>query len=57
MKLRLITDEARHVSILPSGALQLVQPDEVFTVPDRHADSYDQPGVYEPVTAPTTKEV
>lgn len=53
MKFRLVADEARLVSILPTGDLRKVEPDEVFTVPDEHADSYEiQPHYYEPLNAP-----
>lgn len=47
-KFRLLGDEPRHVSMLPSGTLRRLEPDEVFTVPDEHADSYEcQPALYE----------
>jgi hypothetical protein len=45
---RLLGDEPRHVSMLPSGTLRRLEPDEVFTVPDGHADSYEcQPDLYD----------
>jgi hypothetical protein len=58
-KFRLIADEARQVSILPSGSLRKIEPDEVFDVPDRHAESYEcQPHLYESVSSPKlTKDV
>ncbi len=46
-RFRLIADEAREVSILPDGALRLIEPDELFDVPDEHAPSYEcQPTLY-----------
>lgn len=46
-RFRLVADEPRQVSILPAGELRLVAPDELFTVPDEHADSYTcQPHYY-----------
>jgi hypothetical protein len=48
-RFRMIADEAREVSMLPSGS-RLLQPDEVFDVPDVHAESYScQPGLYEEI--------
>ena len=46
-------DEPRQVSILPAGATRKVDLDEVFTVPDDHAESYDcQPHYFEWVDKP-----
>lgn len=48
VKVRYVGDEARHVSILPGGELRLVQPDGVFEVPEKVAESYSgQPDLYE----------
>ena len=45
---RYIGDDNREVSMLPSGVLRPVEPDEVFTVPDEHAESYEiQPHYFE----------
>jgi hypothetical protein len=45
---RYVGDEPRQVSMLPSGELRLVEPDQVFTVPDAVWDSYAcQPHLYE----------
>jgi hypothetical protein len=58
---RMIADEPRQVSILPSGQTRLLEPDELFDVPDAHAESYEcQPGLYElqetaPKKAPAKK--
>ncbi len=46
-KFRMIADEAREVSMLPSGS-RLLQPDELFEVDDKVAASYEcQPQFYE----------
>ena len=46
-RFRFIGDEPRQVSILPAGSLRLVEPDELFEVPDEHAPSYEcQPDLY-----------
>jgi hypothetical protein len=53
VKVRLIGDEARDVSILPAGILRRVDPDEVFEVDEKVADSYAcQPHLYEVDEAP-----
>ena len=45
---RYVGDEPREVSILPAGTLRRVEPDELFKVPDEHAESYAcQPHLYE----------
>ena len=47
-RVRFIGDEPREVSILPAGVLRLLEPDELFTVPDEHAGSYScQPDLYD----------
>lgn len=52
---RFVADEPRQVSMLPAGDLRKVEPDDVFTVPDQVADSYEcQPHLYELVTPPKT---
>ena len=59
-RFRYIGDEPREVSMLPAGITRLLEPDEVFTVPDEHADSYEcQPGLYqrdEPAKRATKKD-
>lgn len=43
-----VGDEPREVSMLPSGTLRLVRPDEKFRVPDSVAISYAcQPALFE----------
>jgi hypothetical protein len=50
---RFIGDKARQVSMLPAGTLQLVEPDEMFDVPEAVADSYEcQPDLYERLDEP-----
>jgi hypothetical protein len=45
---RYIGDEIREVSILPSGELRRVEPDELFQVDEKVAESYSvQPHLYE----------
>lgn len=39
--IRYLGDEARHVVILPDDA-RVIWPDELFDVPDEHAESYTQ---------------
>jgi hypothetical protein len=47
-KVSFVGDEAREVSILPSGILRLVGPDQSFTVPDEFDESYAcQPHFFE----------
>lgn len=47
-RVRYVGDELRQVSILPAGTLRLLEPDELFTVPDEHVESYAcQPGLYD----------
>lgn len=47
-RFRLLGDEPRQVSMLPEGQLRLVEPDELFTVPDEVAASYEcQPDLYD----------
>lgn len=51
-RFRYVGTEPRQVSILPSGRLQKVEPDELFDVPDDHAASYEcQPDLYKPETS------
>jgi hypothetical protein len=58
---RYVGDEARLVSILPSGDTRRLEPDELFDVPDAHTESYEcQPYLYElqeaaPKKAPAKK--
>lgn len=53
---RMIADEDRQVSMLPSGELRKLEPDELFEVPDEVADSYEcQPHYFELVSAPKPK--
>jgi hypothetical protein len=48
VSVRFVGDEAREVSILPAGILRRVEPDEVFEVDEKVADSYAcQPHLYE----------
>lgn len=43
-----VGDEPREVSILPSGILRLVEPDQSFSVPDEFDESYAcQPHFFE----------
>lgn len=52
-KFRLIHDESRHVSILPHGSTKRVQPEEIFTVPDKYSAAYEcQPHLYELIEEP-----
>jgi len=56
-RFRYLGDEARHVSMLPAGTLRLVQPDEIFNVPENVADSYEcQPDLYEREDEPADAE-
>jgi hypothetical protein len=56
-RFRYIGDEARQISMLPAGALQLVEPDEIFNVPESVADSYEcQPDLYERQDEPADAE-
>jgi hypothetical protein len=56
-RFRYLGDEARHVSMLPAGTLRLVQPDEIFNVPEGVADSYEcQPDLYEREDEPADAE-
>lgn len=55
MKIRYVGEESRQVSILPHGMLRLVEPQEVFDVPDAHVASYEcQPDLYEVQAAKKT---
>ncbi len=60
VKVRFVGDEPREVSILPAGTLKRVEPDEVFEVDEKVADSYAcQPHLYEvdePVAPAAKKE-
>jgi hypothetical protein len=48
VSVRFVGDEPRDVSILPAGTLRRVEPDEVFEVDEKVADSYScQPHLYE----------
>lgn len=52
-KFRFVGEEPRQVSMLPHGGLRRVEPDEIFEVPDEHAESYEsQPHFYERQDAP-----
>lgn len=47
-RIRYVGDEPREVSILPAGMLRRLEPDELFDVPDEHAESYAcQPHLYD----------
>jgi hypothetical protein len=47
-KFRYVGDEPREVSMLPTGDARRVQPDELFDVDDKVAESYEcQPQFYE----------
>jgi hypothetical protein len=59
VKVRYIGDEPRDVSILPSGDLRRTEPDELFEVDEKVAESYRcQPALYEvDESAPARKAV
>lgn len=47
-RIRYVGNEPREVSILPAGVLRHLEPDELFDVPDEHAESYRcQPDLYD----------
>jgi hypothetical protein len=48
VKVRYIGDEPRDVSILPSGDLRRLEPDELFEVDEKVVASYEcQPALYD----------
>jgi hypothetical protein len=52
MKVRLTADEPRIIVALQ----RVVEPDEVFEVPDDDGREWDIPGLYEVITANKSKE-
>ena len=47
VQLRYVGDEAREVSMLPSGMTRRLEPDELFQVPAAYAESYEcQPHLF-----------